>query len=254
MQIHQLRQSAPYQRDLDRRKLHHYLNTDDWSTFSDEEFTLRYEAMCRALGLEIEARPFDMITYPDGRVGPYIPARTTFRLAMLHRVSTRIEDHETTRDESRVTVTAFGDDGRSVTRDGIVSLRGRNGQDKANGMMHAETKASRRAILAYLGLAFLEESEARDIEGATLAADSETADDVLSSLGVLSQPQIDWYYAARERHEWTPEEERAFLERFGVTRIEALADGEIFRTIARDIQSAAVHEEVRGQLQVEVGE
>ena len=128
-------------------------------------------------------------------------------------------------------------------------MRNRNGQDRANGMMHAETKASRRAILAVLGLAFLDESEARDIEGATLADDaSETADDVLSSLGVLSQPQIDWYRAACERNEWTPKEEVAFLKRFGITRIDALADGDVFRTISRDIQSAEVHDAIREEL------
>lgn len=63
----------------------------------------------------------------------------------------------------------------------------------------------------------------------------------------VTEREYAWYRTAIEHHRWTPEEECAYLSRFGVDRFEDLGadDTATFRTIARDIQDPAIHDEIR---------
>jgi hypothetical protein len=60
-------------------------------------------------------------------------------------------------------VEAFTPDGRVEVETGAVSIRGASPSDVANGLMHAVTKAKRRATIAIVGVGFLDETEALSI-------------------------------------------------------------------------------------------
>lgn len=235
--LHHISDSAQYSQQLDLEALRKLFQCDDWGQLSEPEFSTRYISLCDSLELDFRQKPFEMLRYPDGRYGPYIPARTSFTLAAKHCVSTRYERHTLVRDEYTVVMTAFGETGdgyHEVTRQGTVSLRGRQGQDRANGMMHAETKASRRAILAFLKLGFLDESEVRDIEG----AERYTGDD-LANLLDESDPEpvsygelVHFKVTARERG-WKRSEWLALLARYGWSH-----EGAIRRAMLSEVLTA----------------
>lgn len=249
MHLHQISDSPGFQSDLDRHSLYVLLNRDDWSKLTEEEFQHRYHALCRSLALDPNTIPFDMITHPDGRVGPYVPGRTAFSLAAKHGVSTLIKGHRLTRDEITYEVTADNGDGSPVTRAGSVTLYKKQGQARADAFMWAETKASRRAILAKLGIGFLDESEARDIEGATLQHNNETGDGVLESIENLATlPQLRWYNAQKRRLGWTEREEQVLLAKFGVARADEVERHDTFTALIRSVQDPDALTAIRSEL------
>lgn len=217
--IHAITDSTAYSEQLDLAALRKLLQHDDWSKLTEEEFGVRYLSLCSSLDLDFREKPIEFVRYPDGRYGPYIPARTSFALAAKRHVSTRYERMTHTRDEFSVVITAFGEiDGayHEVTRQGTVSLRNRTGQDRANGMMHAETKASRRAILAFLKLGFLDESEVRDIEG----AERYTGDDLANTLdesdpATVSYGELVHFKCTAREKGWRRSEWLALLSSYG---------------------------------------
>jgi hypothetical protein len=65
-----------------------------------------------------------------------------------------------------VTVRAKLADGRYTDEDGAVTIGNSTGDNLANGLMKATTKAKRRAVLALLGLGMMDESEIDTIPNA----------------------------------------------------------------------------------------
>ena len=63
---------------------------------------------------------------------------------------------------------------------GVVSITGLKGENLANAMMKAETKAKRRATLSICGLGWMDEVEALDRQAIEVAPRAALADGVAS--------------------------------------------------------------------------
>lgn len=249
MSIHSITESPSYSAQLDLEALRKLIQLDDWAQLSELEFSTRYISLSESLNLDYRTKPFEMLKYPDGRFAPYIPARTSFTLAAQHALSTRYLSQRVTREEVTTVMLCTGPDGREVTRSGTVSLRGRSGADRANAFMHSETKASRRAILAYLKLGFLDESEVHDIDG----AERYTGDD-LANLLDESDPEpvtygelVNFKMTAREKG-WTRAEWLTLLARYGWKH-----EGQIRRAYLSEVLTALGDADTLTQIRTELG-
>jgi len=129
---------------------------------------------------------------------PYASRQTTVELAANRGVSTQQMKEYVDDQEARYTYRAIlGDSGRFAEAVGSCALIGHNGNplaatQRSNKIMHAETKAKRRATLEVCGLAFIDEAEVESIEGAVMLNIEETATDEApkSVSGVEKTPVI----------------------------------------------------------------
>ena len=124
-----------------------------------------YQAVCASLKLNPLTRPFDYIVL-NGKLVLYARKDCTDQLRKLHGVSVRIAGREVMDDLMVVTAEATDQSGRTDSSIGAVSIAGLRGENKANALMKAETKARRRVTLALCGLGILDESEIETIPGA----------------------------------------------------------------------------------------
>jgi hypothetical protein len=123
-----------------------------------KERLLYYKTLCETLGLNPLTRPFEYITL-SGRLTLYARRDATDQLRRLHKVSITIVSRERLDDIYVVTARATTPDGRMDEATGAVSIAGLQGEQLANAIMKAETKAKRRVTLSIVGLGILDESE-----------------------------------------------------------------------------------------------
>ena len=102
---------------------------------------------------------------------PYASRQTTVELGRKHKISLTQTKEVIEAAQVRYTYRATDiETGRHVDAVGACSLMGwgkpLSDDQKANKVMHAETKAKRRATLEVCGLAFLDDTEVDDMEGA----------------------------------------------------------------------------------------
>jgi hypothetical protein len=134
--------------------------------------------LCDSLGLNPLTAPFEFIKLPDGREVPYLRRDGADQLRKLHSVS--IDPNPTVQYMDGliiVTVTARLPNGRTDTDSGAVFLDTLKGQNRANAVMTAMTKAKRRVTQGICGLGFLDESEIESIPGAVVQASPVLAPD-----------------------------------------------------------------------------
>jgi len=103
---------------------------------------------------------------------PYASRQTSVELGRKHKISLKQSKENINSERAVYTYTARDlDTGREVDAVGACTLQGgkypMTPEMQANKIMHAETKAKRRATLEICGLAFLDDSEVDDVEGAT---------------------------------------------------------------------------------------
>lgn len=174
---------------MDAATLSKLLLTKDLSRLNEKERTQYYNAVCESVGLNPLTKPFDYIIL-DGRLTLYARRNATDQLCQRYRISTKITHRERIDDLYMVQVTASKPDGQATDSTGVVSLNkaikikeekinprtgrkeikitGRKvvkleNEELANAIMKAETKAKRRAVLALVGLSFLDETEIETI-------------------------------------------------------------------------------------------
>jgi hypothetical protein len=123
------------------------------------------------MGLDPYTKPFDLLRL-KGREVLYCTRSGTQQLNKLHKVSHLITSRDTNTDAGVYIVTSKASlpDGRCTESLGAVNIQGLKGEDYANAIMKAETKAKRRATLDLLGLGVLDESEAESIPNASKVA------------------------------------------------------------------------------------
>jgi hypothetical protein len=123
------------------------------------------------MGLDPFTKPFDLLRL-KGREVLYCTRSGTQQLNKLHKVSHLITSRDTNTDAGVYIVTSKASlpDGRCTESLGAVNIQGLKGEDYANAIMKAETKAKRRATLDLLGLGVLDESEAESIPNASKVA------------------------------------------------------------------------------------
>ncbi|HYH69405.1 MAG TPA: hypothetical protein VD866_32220 [Urbifossiella sp.] len=130
----------------------------DLSSLSDAEKATYFMAVCRATGLNPATRPFAFIKTKNGVV-LYANKAASDQLRKRDEISLRITDQREASDLYIVTVEASTPGGRVDTDVGAVALGKLTGDDRANAILKAITKAKRRATLSICGLGMLDETE-----------------------------------------------------------------------------------------------
>jgi hypothetical protein len=143
----------------------------DLSALSEGEKASYYMAVCEATGLNPASQPFGYIKTKNG-LKLYANKAAAQQLAKRDRVSLRIVSQGAADGLYVVTVEAATPDGRADADIGAVALGSLTGEDRANAIMKAVTKAKRRALLSICGLGMLDESEADSVARAEARAEA----------------------------------------------------------------------------------
>jgi hypothetical protein len=117
-----------------------------------------YAAVCRSLGLNPLTKPFKYLAL-NGKLRLYALRDCADQLRRLHGISIYIANRERMNDIYVVTARAKDRQGREDESTGAVPLGNLRGDDLANALMRAETKAKRRVTLSIAGLGWLDETE-----------------------------------------------------------------------------------------------
>lgn len=161
----------------------------DLSKLSPEQRMGYYGEVCRSMGLNPLTKPFQYITL-NGKLVLYATRDCTDQLRQLRRVSLTIAGRERIDDVYVVTARAVMPDGRSDESTGVVSIGGLKGDNLANALMKAETKAKRRATLSICGLGWVDETETETIRDARPAHVNYETGEVVQSPALLPAPQV----------------------------------------------------------------
>ncbi len=124
-----------------------------------------YLEVCGSLGLNPLTVPFQYITL-NNRLVLYALKSCTDQLRFLHSVNVEIVSRERIDDIYVVTTRARLPNGRTDEEIGAVPIAGLKGEQLANALMKASTKAKRRVTLAIVGLSMLDETEIETIRDA----------------------------------------------------------------------------------------
>lgn len=123
-----------------------------------------YNKLCASLGLNPLTRPFEYMTL-KGKLVMYAKKDAAEQLRKLHGVSTTITS-KTIQDGLYIVTVRATIGSRTDESSGILAIQGMRGEELANAMMKAETKAKRRATLSICGLGILDETEIDDTPNA----------------------------------------------------------------------------------------
>lgn len=134
----------------------------DLSKLTDAQRVSYYNAICQSLGLNPLTQPFAYIPL-NGKLRLYALKDATEQLRKIHGVS--VTQLEKLFHEGLYIVTAHASDktARTDASTGAVSISGLKGENLANALMKAETKAKRRVTLSICGLGMLDETEAETL-------------------------------------------------------------------------------------------
>ena len=185
----------------------------DLEKLSPAERLHYYSKVCESLGLNPLTQPFAYIKL-SGRLTLYATKDATEQLAALHGVSIGLSDGQTIDGVYVIKATA-AQEGRSADATGAVPIENLKGEAKANALMKAETKASRRAVLRLVGLGWLDETEVDSVPGSThVTVDQTTGEIVEARPSVLNGDAKAGSVEALEAHmktlgwEWKAFEEK----------------------------------------------
>lgn len=147
----------------------------DLSGLSQKQRIEYYGKLCQSLSLNPLSKPFDYLRL-NGKVILYAKKDATDQLRKNNKVSITKLERETVSDVYTVTAYAVDDTGRQDSSLGAVSIKGLAGDNLANAMMKAETKAKRRVTLSICGLGMLDETEVEAIHDAEPVQVTDTGD------------------------------------------------------------------------------
>lgn len=182
--------------------LERVISLGDLQDLKPIERTHYYVKVCESLGLNPLTQPFAYIKL-NGKLTLYAKRDTTDQLRKIHRVSVTIASRERTDDLCVVTARATTPDGRTDESTGAVSIAGLKGENLANALMKAETKAKRRVTLSICGLGWLDETEVQDVKGAKPVTVTDDGEVVEGDLTKALAQSIDW-------EEWAKHHEAKF--------------------------------------------
>jgi hypothetical protein len=129
---------------------------------SPEQRVSYYKAVCDAAGLDSRLNPFEYMTL-NGKEILYAKKSCTEQLRNNRKINLQIVSREKVGDCYVVTARAMMPDGREDESIGAVSIGKATGDNLANALMKAETKAKRRVTLSICGLGLLDETELETI-------------------------------------------------------------------------------------------
>lgn len=153
----------------------------DLKGLSPQERVQYYMAVCTSLGLNPLTKPFEYIDLRGLKL--YATRNCTDQLAGIHKVNLAILAETFGQDGKLyiVKVRAQMPNGRYTDSTGVVSLAGLAGENLANALMKAETKAKRRAVLSLCGLSFMDETEAETVKDARRVQVDHATGDIIDS-------------------------------------------------------------------------
>ena len=143
---------------LQGKALELFVVQGDLAVLSPADKAKHYIALCESLGLNPATKPFEYIKL-NGKERLYALKEASDQLRKLHGVSIEIVARNRHEDVYCVTARASTADGRKDESIGVVAIGSKKGEDLANALMKAETKAKRRVTLSICGLGFLDETE-----------------------------------------------------------------------------------------------
>ncbi len=156
----------------------------DLSPLTAEERVLYYNNVCASVGLNPLTRPFEFIKL-NGKTVLYARREATEQLRTKHTISISLSDgYKVGDDVFMIRATATDENGRNDEASGGVSVtypdkirkwdgtyvdhpkagQPLTGDDLANAMMKAESKAKRRVTLSICGLGLLDETEVQSVK------------------------------------------------------------------------------------------
>ncbi|MEM6432233.1 MAG: hypothetical protein AAF773_00020 [Cyanobacteria bacterium P01_D01_bin.115] len=203
----------------------------DLSSLAPLERMNYYRAVCNSVGLNPLTRPFEYIVLND-KLTLYARKDATDQLRSIHGVSIEIVERIECNGVYIVKARATNSYGRTDEATGVVPIEKENGtwetaqsgkryfkkngtfsplrgDDLANAIMKAETKAKRRVTLSICGLGFLDESETDTIpEHAMRIDNNRRIQDVREQCGVDKHTVIAMLqtFGVRIPNELTPEQ------------------------------------------------
>lgn len=148
----------------------------DLSKLTPSERVSYYRAVCESLNLNPLTKPFDYLTL-NGRLTLYATKTATDQLRAIKGISVDRMDRAV--EDDLCIWTAYGHDanGRADSEVGAVSIKGLQGEARANAIMKASTKAKRRLTLSLAGLGWLDEIEVASVPSAeSVDVDAETGE------------------------------------------------------------------------------
>lgn len=137
----------------------------DLSGLSAVQRVVYYRQVCEGLELNPLTRPFDYLML-NGKLVLYARKEATDQLRNKRCVSITKLERESSDGIYIVTAYAADKTGRTDSSIGAVSIEGLKGDNRANAIMKAETKAKRRVTLSLCGLGMLDETEIESIPDA----------------------------------------------------------------------------------------
>lgn len=143
-------------------KIEAALIENNLARLSEGERLEYYKQVCDSVGLNYLTNPFAYIVL-NGKLQLYAKKDAAEQLRKIHRVSLQIVSKEIIGDAYVVHVKARDKNGTEDEATGIVTITGLKGENLANAMLKAETKAKRRATLSICGLGILDETELASI-------------------------------------------------------------------------------------------
>lgn len=148
----------------------------DLSMMNGQQRVEYYNKFCQSLGLNPLTQPFQIIKF-QGKEKLYATKDCTEQLRKIHGVG--ITDVTSTQLNGVFIVTAKAIDktGKLDAATGAVNIEGLKGENLANALMKAETKAKRRVTLSICGLGMLDESELDTMPVHTVEAVDEVGDE-----------------------------------------------------------------------------
>lgn len=144
----------------------------DLSQMKPHQKVSYYLQFCQSLGMNPITQPFKILKFREGKEVLYATKDATEQLRKIHGISV-IELNNDLQPGSTYVVTCKvkDKDGKTDISTGAVSIENLKGENLANALMKAETKAKRRATLSICGLGMLDESEIHSIEGDAVVMD-----------------------------------------------------------------------------------
>lgn len=123
-----------------------------------------YNTLCTNLGIDPLTQPFSIIKL-QGKETLYANKNCTQQLSKIYKISHELIKTEKIEDVYAVTMRAKDVEGRYTDEIGAVTIGNLKGDNLANALMKASTKAKRRAVLAFCGLGILDETELETVRG-----------------------------------------------------------------------------------------
>lgn len=174
-------------------RLEKVLIQGDLASLTSVERTAYYKRVCDSLGINPFTKPFEYIVL-KGKTVLYATKGCTDQLRSVHNISVAISSAKREGDIF-IVVARASNHLRSDEDTGVVSIKGLQGEDLANAIMKAHTKAKRRVTLSLCGLGWLDESEISSIPNATPVVvnhvTGEISESVNTETGEIPTPQLN---------------------------------------------------------------